>query len=150
MRFFTAAHSTSIAVFVGFAATGLGCSDSVPSAPDATPIRSFASYQCTVLEEATVDDNGKVQSSKWRTPQFSKFSVSRSDGRIIGGAGFDNENAETTVLDRGGTEFGFKVVSVWGDLGEFRTLVVKEMAQARSKPFVMSDSLGDIYTGLCE
>ncbi|MCZ8131602.1 MAG: hypothetical protein O9284_09920 [Steroidobacteraceae bacterium] len=110
------------------------------------------SYHCSVSELYELQSDGKMGKSPWNSRREPiKFSVDRLDGRIIGGNLFANSTAQSVrVLNRGDSEWGFKVVTVWSELREFQTLIVNEFVSGPKKPFKFSDSWGRVYAGTCE
>lgn len=109
-------------------------------------------YRCTATNLYEVDGGGVVARSAWnRKREPIHFAVDRADGRIVGDNLFSNSSADTVrVLNRGGAEWSFKLVSIWTSLREFHSLVIKEMTSGSAKPFVFTDSWGRVATGTCD
>ncbi|MDA1064215.1 MAG: hypothetical protein O2907_07800 [Proteobacteria bacterium] len=105
-------------------------------------------YECIVLTEQDLGDDGHLRMSKLAAYKGKAFHVDRASGTILGPVWSNSGHWQKTVLGNGEYLDSFKVLSVsQANLATY--LVIREFADGRIKPFVFV--IGDmVLTGTCE
>ena len=107
-------------------------------------------YKCTILESSTVDKNGKRISS-YISNNDKTFMVVRFKGVIIGSI-LSNSTADIRILDKGGTQQSFKVLTKENNpFPSYSLLIIEEFRDTLEKPFQAFHTTFGIYlTGICK
>lgn len=112
-------------------------------------------YQCTVMEELHLSDNGGLSPYPRPLAKGKPFSIDRDSGALVGPndpSEWIFRDASISVLARGNSQNSFVVTYTSRAAGNgvhFATVSVEEFAPSRRKPF-MATSGGGIYSGVCE
>ena len=108
------------------------------------------SYTCTVKHVYNITDTGSLRSSSWEN-QFKgkQFSVSRTNGEIIGEVIPTLMAKSKKVVNPGNEGFSFKAVAYFEN--QVQAIEVKEFKAGKEKPFVaLSMGGAGIVTGTCK
>ena len=107
------------------------------------------SYTCTVLNVYKVDKNHGLKHSIWQKDfKGSQFSISRTDGQIIGEVLPTLKARKTYIFNPGSSENSFKAGADFS--GQFQLIEVQEFVDSEEKPFVaMSMGGAGVVTGVC-
>jgi hypothetical protein len=107
-------------------------------------------YKCTILDSSTVDESGKRKSA-YLSNNEKTFMVDRSKGVIIGSI-LSNSTADIRILDKGGSQQSFKVLT--NENNPFPTysfLIIEEFRDKLEKPFqAFHTNFGIYLTGICK
>ena len=107
-------------------------------------------YKCTILDSSTVDESGKRKSA-YLSNNEKAFMVDRSKGVIIGSI-LSNSTADIRILDKGGSQQSFKVLT--NENNPFPTysfLIIEEFRDKLEKPFqAFHTNFGIYLTGICK
>ena len=111
------------------------------------------SYECLILDEKIVEDNGSLQTDH-KFYKGNKFNVDKASGVVLGG-GLGNSSYPTKiVLDPGGKEQSYKLIylsrEITGTNGGRNAvyLTIQEYSESMDKPFVVITGLG-VLSGVC-
>jgi hypothetical protein len=107
-------------------------------------------YKCTILDSSTVDESGKRKSA-YLSNNEKTFMVDRSKGVIIGSI-LSNSTADIRILDKGGSQQSFKVLTNENNLfPTYSFLIIEEFRDKLEKPFQAFHTTFGIYlTGICK
>jgi hypothetical protein len=107
-------------------------------------------YKCTIFDSSTVDESGKRKSA-YLSNNEKTFMVDRSKGVIIGSI-LSNSTADIRILDKGGSQQSFKVLT--NENNPFPTysfLIIEEFRDKLEKPFqAFHTNFGIYLTGICK
>lgn len=112
-------------------------------------------YQCTVLEELHVSDDGGLSPYPRPLAKGKRFSIDRDSGALIGPndpSEWIFRDASISILARGNSQNSFVVTYTSKAAGSgvhFATVSVEEFAMSRAKPFMATSGRG-VYSGVCE
>lgn len=106
-------------------------------------------YKCTILESSSVDENGKRKSAY--LPNEKTFIVDRPKGVIIGSI-LSNSTGDIRILDKGGSQQSFKVLTKENNpFPNYSLLIIEEFRDKLEKPFQAFHTTFGIYlTGTCK
>jgi hypothetical protein len=107
-------------------------------------------YICTILDSSSVDKNGKRE-SYYLSNNDKTFMVDRSKGVIIGSI-LSNATADIRILDKGGSQQSFKVLTKENNpFPAYSFLIIEEFRDKLEKPFQAFHTTFGIYlTGICK
>ncbi len=123
------------------------------------PTLAFAetySYECKVVEELSLQEDGRLITKKNNIYKNKTFHVDRNTGTVLGG-GLGNSSYKTkTILDPGGTQQSFKLIwlshPVRGTNNKGKNavyLLVQEFYETPEKPFVLVTGFTTL-SGICK
>lgn len=109
-------------------------------------------YKCTVKGEMFLQDDGSLKPHARPIEIGKQFAVDRVSGKVVSAPLRNLSAAEIRVLNRGGKDHTFELLSVASPIGKATTdlLVIHEFAKNKNKPFVAITSVGEVYSGICE
>jgi hypothetical protein len=107
-------------------------------------------YKCTILDSSSVDKNGKRE-SYYLSNNDKTFMVDRSKGVIIGSI-LSNATADIRILDKGGSQQSFKVLTKDNNpFPAYSFLIIQEFRDTLEKPFhAFHTNFGIYLTGICK
>ena len=107
-------------------------------------------YKCTILDSSGVDERGKRRVA-YLSNNEKTFIVDRSK-RVIIGSVLSNSTANITILDKGGSQQSFKVLTIENRMfPAYSFLIIEEFRDTLDKPFHALDTTYGIYlTGICK
>ena len=107
-------------------------------------------YKCTILDSSSVDKSGKRQ-SYYLSNNDKTFMVDRSKGVIIGSI-LSNDTADIRILDKGGSQQSFKVLTKDNNpFPAYSFLIIQEFRDTLEKPFhAFHTNFGIYLTGICK
>ena len=107
-------------------------------------------YTCTIQNTYELDQESKLVRSPWQKDfQGGQFSVSRTDGAIIGDTLTTALAKQTVVVSAGSNANSFKSIALFD--GQVQIIEIKEFYKSSQKPFVaMSMGGAGIVTGWCK
>lgn len=123
----------------------------IPLLVPAISVAGPSEYVCTIKQELSVDDDGKLTPYKNPIESGNTFAIDRRSGKIIGRP-FNNSTArEVQVVTQGSGTRNFEVLSASSPTGKATTdlVIVQEWEKGHMKPFVGLSS-GTVYSGLCK
>lgn len=109
-------------------------------------------YQCTVNTEMSLQDNGNLKNYLLPINKGKIFEVDRVSG-IIDKPPLRNKTAsEIRVLNRGDKNHNYELLSTSSPTAKVTNdlLIIHEFVKSKGKPFVAINSLGEVYSGICE
>jgi len=109
-------------------------------------------YKCTVRSETSLQDDGNLKPHARSVEIGKQFVVDRVSGKVVSAPLRNLTAAEIRVLNRGGKDHTFELLSVSSPTGKATTdlLVIHEFVKNKNKPFVAVTSIGEVYSGICE
>lgn len=107
-------------------------------------------YTCTIQNTYELDKESKLVISNWQNEfKGGQFSVSRTDGAIIGDALTTALAKQIVVVSAGSNANSFKSIALFD--GQVQIIEIKEFYKTAQKPFVaMSMGGAGIVTGWCK
>lgn len=111
-------------------------------------------YQCTVIDQFSLNDQGTLRKFDNPTYKNKNFSIDRKTGVVVGpeGALWVFKDSKFTLLSAGGVEDNFHSMAIVKNaIGVVfvSNFVVQEFTPGISKPFMVTIGAGG-HTGLCE
>ena len=104
-------------------------------------------YKCVVKESKMLKDDGFLEEFDYYKGK--EFIVDKATGRMNGGVTNHNANTAPNVIDPGGDQQAYKVITTFGPYTSVAYLYVAEFTEGYEKPF-MHRKDGNLLSGTCE